>query len=69
LRIFFKNPEQTSYQISPDGKYYSYKAPYENRMNIFVQERGTDDVIQLTAETDRSVFRIFFGPIVSASSI
>jgi len=60
LEDFFKNPEQTSYQISPDGKYYSYKAPYENRMNIFVQERGTDDVIQLTAETDRSVSGYFW---------
>ena len=60
LEDFFKNPEQTSYQISPDGKYYSYKAPYENRMNIFVQERGTDEVIQLTAETDRSVSGYFW---------
>ncbi len=60
LEDFFKNPEQTSYQISPDGKYYSYKAPYENRMNIFVQKRGSDKVIQLTAETDRSVSGYFW---------
>lgn len=60
LEDFFRNPEQTSYQISPDGKYYSYKAPYEKRMNIFVQKRGTDEVIQLTAETDRSVSGYFW---------
>jgi len=60
LEDFFKNPEKNSYQISPDGKYYSYMAPYENRMNIFVQERGSDEVIQLTAETDRSVSGYFW---------
>ncbi len=60
LEDFFKNPERNSYQISPDGKYYSYTAPYEKRMNIFVQERGQDSVIQLTAETDRSVAGYFW---------
>ena len=37
LEDFFKNPDQSRYQISPDGKYYSYMAPYEDRMNVFVQ--------------------------------
>lgn len=60
LEDFFKNPEKNSYQISPDGKYYSFMAPYENRMNIFVQKRGSDDVIQLTKETDRSVSGYFW---------
>jgi len=60
LEDFFKNPEKSSYQISPDGKYYSFMAPYEKRMNIFVQQRATDNVIQLTAETDRSVSGYFW---------
>ena len=60
LEDFFKNPEKNGYQISPDGKYYSYMAPYEKRMNIFVQERGQDSVIQLTDETDRSVAGYFW---------
>lgn len=29
LEDFFKNPEKVGYQISPDGKYFSYMAPYE----------------------------------------
>ena len=41
LEDFFKNPEKTSFQISPNGKYFSYTAPYENRMNIFVQKIGS----------------------------
>lgn len=60
LEDFFKNPEKTSYQISPDGNYYSYMAPFENRMNVFVQKKGSDEVIQLTAETDRSVSGYFW---------
>ena len=55
LEDFFKNPEKTSYQISPDGKYFSYMAPYESRMNIFVQKVGKDKATRLTSETDRDI--------------
>ncbi|HEY9115810.1 MAG TPA: S9 family peptidase [Bacteroidales bacterium] len=60
LEDFFKNPEKTAYQISPDGNYYSYMAPYENRMNVFIQKRGTDEAIQLTSETDRDIAGYFW---------
>lgn len=40
LEDFFKNSEKTSYSISPDGKYFSYMAPYQNRLNIYIQEVG-----------------------------
>ena len=60
LEDFFKNPEKTSYQISPDGSYYSYMAPYEKRMNVFIRKRGQDSVIQLTKETDRNIAGYFW---------
>jgi len=60
LEDFFKNPEKTSYQISPDGKYYSYMAPYEKRMNVFVQERGQEEAKRLTNETDRNIAGYFW---------
>lgn len=60
LEDFFKNPEKTRYQISPNGKYFSYMAPYENRMNVFVQERGATDVIRITSETDRDIAGYFW---------
>ena len=60
LEDFFKNPEKTRYQISPDGKYFSYMAPYEKRMNIFVQEIGTEKAIQLTSEKDRDISGYFW---------
>lgn len=61
LEDFFKNPEKSGYQISPDGKYYSYLAPYENRMNIFVQKIGKKKAEQLTFEKDRDIAGYFWG--------
>lgn len=60
LEDFFKNPEKTAYQISPEGKYYSYMAPYMNRLNIFVQEIGKDAPIQLTSDTARDIAGYFW---------
>lgn len=60
LKDFFKNPEKSRYQISPDGKYFSFMAPYESRMNIFVQEIGKDSATRLTNETDRDVSGYFW---------
>lgn len=60
LEDFFKNPEKSSYQISPNGEYYSFMAPYESRMNIFIQKRGEDQAVQLTSETDRDIAGYFW---------
>jgi len=37
LEDFFRSPEKTSFQISPDGKYISFLQPWKNRLNIYVQ--------------------------------
>ena len=55
LEDFFRNPEKSSFQISPNGEYYSYMAPYQDRMNIFIQKTGTDNAIRITEETERSI--------------
>jgi dipeptidyl aminopeptidase/acylaminoacyl peptidase len=60
LEDFFRNPEKTRYQISPDGKHFSFMAPYEKRMNIFVQEIGRDSAVRLTSETDRDISGYFW---------
>lgn len=60
LKDFFKNPERTAYKISPDGNFYSYLAPFESRMNIFVQEIGSDSAVRLTGETDRDIAGYFW---------
>ena len=52
---FFKNPEKTYFQISPDGSHFSYLGPYENMMNIYVQEIGRDEAVRITNETARDI--------------
>ena len=37
MKDFFRNSEKRSYQLSPDGNYIAFMAPYKSRMNIFVQ--------------------------------
>jgi len=60
LENFFKNPDKSGYQISPNGEYFSFMAPFENRMNIFVQKRGEEAQVQLTFETARDVAGYFW---------
>ena len=57
LEDFFRNSEHTAYQLSPDGKYISYLAPYKDRLNVFVRRVDEDDTasLRLTSETERSV--------------
>jgi dipeptidyl aminopeptidase/acylaminoacyl peptidase len=60
LENFFKNPEKSSYQISPNGDYFSFMAPYKNRMNIFIQKKGDSSSVQLTFEEDRDISGYFW---------
>jgi dipeptidyl aminopeptidase/acylaminoacyl peptidase len=39
LRDFFRNPEVTGFEISPDGQTVSFLAPWKSRLNIFVIQR------------------------------
>ena len=52
---FFRNSERTGYQISPDGRYFSYFAPYADRQNLFVQPVDGGEAVRLTSETERSL--------------
>ena len=61
LEDFFKNPDKSGYQLSPDGKYYAYMAPYMHRLNVFVQEVGKDSATRLTSDTARSIMGYFWG--------
>ena len=60
LEDFFKNPEKSSYQISPNGSFYSFMAPYKNRMNIFIQKIGDSTATQLTFEKARDIAGYFW---------
>ncbi|MCC6865893.1 MAG: S9 family peptidase [Ignavibacteria bacterium] len=61
LRDFFKNSERSNYRISQDGKYISYLAPYNNRMNIYVQKTNSPDSKRVTDVTDRDIADYIWG--------
>ncbi|MBK8498533.1 MAG: S9 family peptidase [Flavobacteriales bacterium] len=60
MKDFFKNPEKASFQISPDGNYMSWRAPWKNRMNIFVQKMGDTAPVQVTQDTVRDIGGYFW---------
>lgn len=60
LKDFFKNPEKTGYQISPDGNYFSFLAPWESRLNIFVQKIGDNDAVRITSAKERDITSYFW---------
>ncbi|MCB0484205.1 MAG: S9 family peptidase, partial [Flavobacteriales bacterium] len=55
LRDFFRNPQKSQYNISPNGEYFSYMAPWEGRMNIFIQKPGDTSGTRITSVTDRDI--------------
>jgi dipeptidyl aminopeptidase/acylaminoacyl peptidase len=55
--FLFGNPERTDPQISPDGKYLSYRAPDRNGvLQLWVRTIDGGDDRQLTAEKSRPIF-------------
>jgi len=60
LRDFFRNPEKVGYSLSPNGEYFAYVAPWENRLNIFVQKFGETEAQRITSVTDRDLAGYFW---------
>ncbi len=55
LEDFFRNSEKTAFQLSPNGEFFSYLAPWESRLNLFVQKVGADSAVRITSETARDI--------------
>jgi dipeptidyl aminopeptidase/acylaminoacyl peptidase len=61
LETFFRNPERTGYSISPDGNYVAYLAPWEKRMNVYVEAvDGQGGERRLTNEIERDIAGFFW---------
>ncbi len=60
LRDFFRNPEQATFQLSPDGSSIAFMQPYQNRMNVFVRPRTGGQAVRVTSETERDVAGYFW---------
>ncbi len=61
FKLFFKNPEKVGFRISGDGRYFSYRADFKGKTNIFVQEaiEGAKP-IRVTNDTLRSISGYFW---------
>lgn len=55
MEDFFRNPDKTAFRLSPSGEYFSYLAPWESRLNVFVQKIGSDSAVRITSETARDI--------------
>lgn len=55
LEDFFRNAQEAAYQLSPDGRFLSFMAPYEDCMNVFAKPTAGGEAIRLTDETERSI--------------
>ena len=63
LENFFKNPEMSSFKLSPDGKHISYMKPWNegNRMmNVYVKHMESEKVIRITSASKRSLYGYFW---------
>lgn len=60
VKTFFKNGEKSSFQISPDGKYFSYRADYKGKNNVFVQKANDSTAVRVTNDTLRSISTYFW---------
>lgn len=52
---FFKNSDKSSWQISPDGEYISYRSPYKGHTNIFVRKVTDTAAAPVTFDTVRNI--------------
>ncbi|MCX6272115.1 MAG: prolyl oligopeptidase family serine peptidase [Bacteroidetes bacterium] len=60
MKSFFKNGIKSTFRISPDGNFYSYRADYKGKMNIFVQKVGDTNAVRVTNDTLRSIGMYFW---------
>lgn len=63
MEDFFRNPEKSSFNISPDGLQIAYMKPWEegNRMmNIYVKAIDSDEELRLTKASERSIYGFFW---------
>lgn len=60
--LIFGDPQIASAQISPDGRFISFRKPYRNVMNIWVKrvEEPFDAARPITADTERPVRGYFW---------
>lgn len=57
---FFSNPEKAMFSIAPDGRHIAWLAPWQSRLNVFVQNISSGAISQATRETERDISMYHF---------
>jgi dipeptidyl aminopeptidase/acylaminoacyl peptidase len=60
-RVLFGNPEKTSPRISPNGRYFSFLAPVNGVLNVWVGEKELTTAVPVTNDTDRGIRNYLWG--------
>ena len=63
LEDFFKNPEKSSFQLSPDGQHLALMKPWDegNRMmNVYVRPINLEKEVRITSAAERSLYGYFW---------
>jgi dipeptidyl aminopeptidase/acylaminoacyl peptidase len=56
LEDFFRKPERTDVRLSPGGRWLSWMAPYERRLNVYVRDLFEGgEAVRVTGATERDV--------------
>ncbi|MFC1543466.1 S9 family peptidase [Candidatus Neomarinimicrobiota bacterium] len=55
MEDFFRNPTKVNFELSPNGEYIAFMQPWERRLNVHVQQIGSDDVVRITSATERDI--------------
>ena len=61
MKDFFRNPQKTSYKLSPDGSHLAFLQPWQSRMNIHVQKIGHKKAARITESTARDITAYMWG--------
>jgi dipeptidyl aminopeptidase/acylaminoacyl peptidase len=56
MQDFFRNPEKSSFKISPNGEHIAYMKPWKARMNVFVMDMNTKKEVRLTSSQERGMY-------------
>ena len=56
MEDFFRNPEKSSFKISPDGNLIAYMKPWQTRMNVYVMDIKTKNETRLTSSEERGIY-------------
>lgn len=60
MEDFFRNPDNSAFSISPDGKWLAFARPWQHRMNVYVREISTGNEKRITSATERDIAGFFW---------